>query len=569
MDATTLEAGIVPASSWYIQRVKTKLATGVYQTEPVACFCGSTSAQLVTDKDRYGFDHAMWLCKDCGVIYANPRMTEASYAQFYAEEYRAIYDAHEEHGVDSSVEAQFTHGQQAALALQTYFQDIGQIQPSVVFDIGCNAGGWLKPFFDAGAEVHGVDYGPERISDGRKLGLPLQVGSIETLEVMGRQADLIILNHVLEHATDIASMLRRVRGLLKDDGLLYIALPGLFAYDLHTLFQNAHPWQFTAETLTYVMECCGFEELRADQHITSVWKKSPDVRAREDRPTRSVRDVANYLFRNGQRVVPLLRTDNKFPLADRRAAIASATSRGLPEITDLIHRHDGGSAVIVGGGPSIEAQIDTIRRLQAAGCLVLSIERMYPWCQSHGITPDYVIAQDASDDVIEAFTVLAPGSTYLLSTQCQPAVFEILRGESVYFFHTVQRGIPQEALTGPTNIGVQVNSGGSVVLCSLSLAMLLGLADVHLFGFDCHTTAGGYATGIAGVGEQTDTIQVRVEDRIFTTTPAYLAFAQQFFLLKDQGERDGLLASIKVYGDSLVLALSPAPQPLMPVNRSV
>jgi len=35
-------------------------------------------------------------------------------------------------------------------------------------------------------------------------------------------------------------------------------------------------------------------------------------------------------------------------------------------------------------------------------------------------------------------------------------VFDALRSESVYFFHTVQRGIPQSELAEPTNIGVQV-----------------------------------------------------------------------------------------------------------------
>ena len=550
---STESVAVAGAATYYIGRVKRKLATGVYQTEPVACFCGSTSAQLVTNKDRYGFDHAMWLCKDCGVIYANPRMTDASYAQFYAEEYRQIYDQPEE-----TADAQFTRGQQAATALQAYLMAEHGCRPARVFDIGCNAGGWLQPFFEAGADVHGVDYGPERVSVGAQAGLPLQVGSIETLEVMGLQADLIIMNHVLEHATNIEATLARVRNLLKDDGLLYVAVPGLFLYELQTLFQNAHPWQFTAETLIYVMECCGFEEVRVDHAIVSLWKKSAVYRDKDDRPTKFIRDIVNHLFRQGTRFVPHVRTVNKFSKATRQVSIASATARGLPEITDLIGCQAGREAVIVGGGPSVDGQVEQIRASQAAGAVLLSIERMYSWCQSQGLVPDYVVTQDASDDVTEAFTNVQPGSTFLIASQCPPAVFEALRGQRQYFFHT-NHDLPNEDLRGPTGKGTLLNAGGSVVLCSFSLAMLMGMQTVHLFGFDCHVTNGGYAHGIAGVGEQADFIHVKLDGRAFRTTPAYLAFAQQFFDLYEIGKREGLLTNICLYGDSLVTAMSREP----------
>ncbi len=554
----TCEGAVSTAASYHIGRVKRKLATGVYQTEPVVCFCGSTDAQLVTDKDRYGFDHCMWLCKACGVIYANPRMTETSYAEFYATEYRPIYDEQVAYSIDQSADAQHARGQHAALALQTYLTEQHGFRPSVVFDIGCNAGAWLLPFLDAGAEVHGVDYGPERIADGQAHGLPIQVGSIESLELMGKQADLIIMNHVLEHATNLESTLARVHGLLRPDGLLYVALPGLFTHDLKTLFQNAHPWQFTAETLIYVMECCGFEEVRVDHSIVSIWKKSQVYRAKEDRPIRFLRDIANNLFRRGTRFIPRIRCENKFSKLDRRAAIAQSTARNLPEVTDLIGCEHGRTAIVVAGGPSADGQVNTIRAIQASGAVLLSIERMYPWCQLHGLIPDYVVTQDASEDVVEAFTNVQPGSTFLVAAQCLPSVFDALAGTRCFFFHT-NHDIPNDELRGPGQHGLLVNAGSSVALCGLSLSMLMGMGTIHVFGFDCHVSAGGYADGIAGVGEQADFIQVKIDGRAFRTTPAYLAFAQQFFDLYEIGKRDGLLQRVTLYGDSLITAMSIEP----------
>jgi 2-polyprenyl-3-methyl-5-hydroxy-6-metoxy-1,4-benzoquinol methylase len=526
------------------------LAMGVYQTESVACFCGSSNAQLVTDHDRYGFDHVMWLCRDCGVLYANPRMTEASYAQFYANEYRHIYDRPED-----TAEQQFARSVRVATEFRDELDGTYGFHPAVVFDIGCNGGGWLMPFREAGADVYGVDYGAEHLHAGQDRDLSVQVGSLEALEQMAVKADLILLNHVLEHATDLGDMLRRVHRLLTPDGFLYVGLPGLFHFELDQLFQNAHPWQFTAETLAYVMGCCGFEEIRADHTIASLWRRSEVVREISERPaSKHIRDIANYLYREGTRYVPQVRSFNKFPKVKRQAAIAQATARGLPEIRELLDRHSGFPAVVIGGGPSVDQYVDKIRTLQREGAILLSIERMYPWCQAHGLVPEYVVTQDASDDVLEAFTELRPGSTHLVATQCQAAVFERLKEQPVYFFHTAT-DIPLEDLHGPTAHGVLVNAGGSVALCSFSLAMLLGMQHVHLFGFDCHTTAGGYAAGIAGVGEQLDHLDIRIGGRAFVTTPAYIAFAQQFFDLYTQGRTDGLLQTVTVYGDSLVTAM--------------
>lgn len=542
------------ANAYHIGRVKRKLATGIYQTEPVACFCGSTDAQLVTDKDRYGFEHRMWLCKACGVIYANPRMTDASYAAFYEHEYRAIYDQ-----PDDDLEKQTALGTASATVLRNYLRDQHAISPATVFDIGCNTGAWLAPFREMGAEVHGVDYGPERVALGQAQGMPVQVGSIDTLDAMGKQADLIILNHVLEHATNLESMLLRVRSLLKDEGLLYVEVPGLFTWELSELFQNAHPWQFTAETLTYVMECCGFDEVMADHRIISIWKKSPVFRAKTTLPDRAcIRDIANRLYKQGTRYIPRIRTVNKFSKPQRLAAMAQATSRGLPELSTLLDCQAGRTAVIVSGGPSVNGQAETIRQLQADGAVLLCIERMYPWCHAHGLVPDYVVIQDASDDVTDALTDVRAGSTFLVATQCPPAVFDAVAQVPTYFFHTAH-DVPNEDLAGPGPQGLLLNAGGSVTLCSLSIAMVMGMATVHLFGFDCHVTQGGYAAGIAGVGEQADFITVKIDGRAFRTTPAYLAFAQQFFDLYDIGKRDGLLSTVTLHGDSLVTALSVEP----------
>lgn len=540
-----------PLSLYHIRQVKIKYSKGQYCSEAVSCFCGSTESIPVVEKDRYGFDHRIVLCKHCGLLYANPRMTENTAADFYARHYRPIYDDGEP-DTQFNFQASVDRGQ----GLAGFLDENLDIQPKVVFDLGCNSGGWLKPFQDKGAEVLGVDYGHDRIAYGQQQGLPIAVGSIEDLERAGKKADLVILCHLLEHVLDLEGTLLRVRNLLTDEGVVFVRVPGLYTWDMDVLFQNAHPWQFCADTLTYVMECCGFEERYCDQHISSVWGKSDSFRSKKSVDEISVRHIKNYLFGN-KRLVPEIRTVNKFPIKQRKEHIKASLSRGLPDIDALLGKESGREAIILGGGPSADEYLDKIKSLQAEGHFLVSIERMLPWCIKNRIKPDYVIALDAHEDVLEAFTE-TPDVKYLLATQCPAKVFDKLAGRNVYVFNTPQHGIGVADFwhSGNYDKTTIVNAGGSVTLGAVSIAIGLGATRFHIFGFDCHVTNGGYAKGIAGVGDQNHNYEIELDGRIFLTNSPYISFAQQFFKLQELGKQLGKWDSVKIYGDSLVSALS-------------
>jgi hypothetical protein len=181
---------------------------------------------------------------------------------------------------------------------------------------------------------------------------------------------------------------------------------------------------------------------------------------------------------------------------------------------------------------------------------------MLPWCLAHGITPEYVIALDANQDVTEALQTPPAETRYLIAMQCHPEVFDRLGHlPEVYTFQTPQRELDEDD-TAIERRGVTLNSGGSVVLGAMSAAMALGIKSLHVFGFDCHLGNGGYAKKIAGVGEQIEKITVRIDDRDFSTTLPYLAFAQQFFTILQFARDDELLDSVKIYGDSMISAMS-------------
>lgn len=545
-------AAIRPAMAYFVERVKRRLATGFYQTESVACFCGSTEGQPVRTTDRYGLPHRMCFCARCGILYATPRMTIESLQTFYEQDYRQIYDA----GItgerlDQERQDQIDNGQMIRRLCEQY-----ELTPSVVFELGCNEGGALDAFQQYGCECVGVDYDATQIATGLLAGRPVMRGGLEVLEQYGKQADLIIAHHVLEHVTNIEDTLTRLRALLTPKGMLFVALPTLFHVDPDHLYQNAHTYQFTARTLQYVMECCGFEDAFLTEGINSLWRRADVFRDKTDVDAHEVYRVAQFL-NGGKTVVPMIRTVNKFDRALRQKHITLALQAKRNNLHEIIGSLQGRDAVILGGGPSIDAEVQTIVDLRQAGAAVLAIERMLPWCLKHGIMPDYVVAMDAHEDVVEAFQHLPTEPAYLVALQCHPSVLEALQERTVYTFATPQKGIDQEGLfeqCAAKDVS-QVNAGGSVTICAMSLAMTLGATRLHIFGFDCQFTDKWYADHIAGVGQIDNVTEIYVDghgDRLFKTTLPYLAFAQQFLELIELARRLHALEWAKVYGDSLV-----------------
>lgn len=551
-----------PGVAYHLDRVARKLATGQYQTEPATCFCGATDGTVLCERDRYGLPHRMVFCAKCGVIYASPRMTEASLHAFYDTDYRLIYDA----GMTAEMLDEARHVQiENGLGVHELVTIQG-LTPRTVMELGCNEGGMLHAFLHADTRCLGVDWDATQIAEGQRCGRPVQHGGIEVLESAGFKADLILASHVLEHVLDLESMLHRLKALLTPSGMLYIALPSVMQEDRRHLWQNAHCWQFSARTLAYVMECCGFRDVYLTEGILSLWKPTEEIRDKTDVDQHEVYRMAQIL--SGKRaVMPMIRTVNKFDRTVRLDQMRTALAHGRPDIGPLIGLYHDSPAVIVCGGPSIDAEVETIRHLTDTGQLLFTIERMLPWCLQHGLVPNYVVTMDAHEDVIEAFQVTPDTAIYLVALQCHPTVLTALADRRVFTFSTEQKDINQSELFEQAQVQqwTKVNSGPSVSLCAMNLAMMMGVRAMHLFGFDCHFHGVQYAHGIAGVGDTPEWLDIEIDgypDRIFTTTLPYLSFAQQFIQSVELFHRLGYLDRVTVHGDSLVTYLAKPHQAL-------
>lgn len=261
--------------------VRKKVETDVYNFQTVACpICGnSTEFDALSKKDRYGLFHPVNACRVCGLVQTNPRMTEESYAEFYNSEYRLLYDGRREYAGD-----RFRVQKENAERIYEYINETTAVKldSANVLDVGCGPGGMPAYFQDQGSRVSGCDLDTAAISYGKEQGVPLQVGTVDELD-LDWKPDVVILSHIVEHFLSPVEDLRRIRELLHEDSVVYIGLPGVkwlsrfrtyYGADFLKQLQNAHTYYFTETSLNNMMRKAGFEAIDIDEHIQSIFKPS-------------------------------------------------------------------------------------------------------------------------------------------------------------------------------------------------------------------------------------------------------------------------------------------------------
>ena len=233
----------------YIEQFNNAVSLGTVKFEAVPCLCSSKEFDLIARYDRYSMRQDTVMCTKCGLILSNPRLTEEEYARFYeTDTYRKCYTS-----IDylNTCRKKYnsTTGQHIFNAILKV-EELNQIKTVMEFGAG---GGWnLIPFKERGISAIGYDYSRTLTALGREYGLNMHKGGIA--EVTGRY-DVIILNHAIEHFTDLIGYIKKLKKHLNPNGIFYIAVPNIKHFNMGQL-QNAHTFYFTLATLQYYMSQC-------------------------------------------------------------------------------------------------------------------------------------------------------------------------------------------------------------------------------------------------------------------------------------------------------------------------
>jgi 2-polyprenyl-3-methyl-5-hydroxy-6-metoxy-1,4-benzoquinol methylase len=225
----------------------------------LACaLCGSMDAAPVLEKTISGPGAAslfrLWRCSACSLVRTEPQLTSQELESFYGEEYWG--------GIEPANPDCIRRDQRFRTGFLYRFRNEGS-----VLDVGCGLGLFLRALDSQkwdrfGVEPMPVPYreaarslGSDRISHTDLLAAGLPSGKF----------DVVTFWDSLEHLPNPRAILQEAQRLLRPGGIVLIALPNFGGYqarrfgeDWFELSLPHHFFHYTRETLTRLLEACGF-----------------------------------------------------------------------------------------------------------------------------------------------------------------------------------------------------------------------------------------------------------------------------------------------------------------------
>jgi len=283
-------------------RIEEKIAKGIYSFEEVpCCVCGGKDFELLSQKERYGLYMPVVICRECGLVQTNPRMTQESYNEFYQMEYRKLYL-----GKDVPTDVFFRAEYNTGGVIFGYLtRNLGiEITNLFIVEVGCATGGILQYFKEQGNEVYGVDLDSQYIEFGKaNYGLKLEVGTVDKVVQLHRNPDIVIYADVLEHILNPIAELTKLRETMKENSFLYIRVPNIkrlttsYKRNFLRFLQNAHIYHFTPVTLNNVLRKAGYDFVCGNEVIHSVFHKSSLTKGGGFHYENDYQSVMNFLHR--------------------------------------------------------------------------------------------------------------------------------------------------------------------------------------------------------------------------------------------------------------------------------
>lgn len=236
------------------------------------------------------------------------------------------------------------------------------------------------------------------------------------------------------------------------------------------------------------------------------------------------------------------------------ANIQHSVRLGYPQMRTWPVRGD--RVVLVGSGPSINAELPNIRRAIWEGAKLVTLNGSYQWCLDHGLKPDTHIVMDARPSNARFVSPEVPGCRYVLASQCHPETWAAVQGRpDVWIWHGVVRA--EDAITAfldrfYAKNWFGVGGGTTVATRALTLLRMAGYVRFDLFGIDCCWMDGAHHAMPQPENDSDGGFRVTVCDREFTVAPwqlkqfedfcAVLKLNGQHFVLTVHG--DGMLAHV-------------------------
>ena len=201
-------------------------------------------------------------CNVCTMIYENPRYPQSVIV--------AAYEDANEQAHDSQYESRVKSFHRALVSLRKLVPGRG----SRVLDIGTAGGAFLAAAERYGYRAVGLEPSKYLVEQGRKRGLTIEQGTIDTNPLTPGSFDMVCLWDVIEHLAEPRQALVKIGSLLKPDGILLINYPDIGTWQAKLAGRrfwwilSVHLHHFTRKTITEICSRAGFDTF----HFQRYWQ---------------------------------------------------------------------------------------------------------------------------------------------------------------------------------------------------------------------------------------------------------------------------------------------------------
>lgn len=231
--------------------------------EPSDCaICRCATSKLVVSKAQFGLPCSVVVCDRCGFSFLSPRWTKDRYDHFYTKEYDRYYRPEVLSQNDDRYKFNPIKQVVARLEERGLMRSFGS-----VLDLGSGMGhalAYLRKEHAPGDRYDAIE--PSETCRKNLLTEGFGYLSADVYDDWDARAanmyGLVIMRHVLEHFHDPLTVLKKVREVLRDDGILYVAVPDA----LHPtkplrshFFRVVHINYFTRHSLSAMLGLAGLE----------------------------------------------------------------------------------------------------------------------------------------------------------------------------------------------------------------------------------------------------------------------------------------------------------------------
>ena len=254
--------------------------TSIPKLENVNCdLCESNSYTHLFEGMDYRFGrkekYSVVKCKNCGLIYINPRPTAESVLKLYEENYTPENNLKILPKIEKAkwkiVLKKIWHkinGQ--------YVDEIISKAEGKVLDIGCSNGYLLLSLKQKGCEVYGVETNLKFVEICKEMGLEVFCGTVEDAKFPDESFDTIVMSQVLEHLPSPKTTLKEIFRVLKPKGKVLVYCPNPESYLSQLFGKYWHGWHIPFHFYTFTKETIGKFAIKTGFKIKKISKITPD-----------------------------------------------------------------------------------------------------------------------------------------------------------------------------------------------------------------------------------------------------------------------------------------------------